>query len=371
MIDTIAFRIPYSEGLVKQVYRSGSNITINYDPSHRVVNYKYLQSNESFGSFSRSINLFISGNMIKLEFSVPKYIFGHNVFMVYPEELEMVLYSLWSDLCRVYKADFPTPDKWTLLRLDICYNWKLPSQELAQETLNVLKKFSFPYKKTKMVYPTSVMFLGGRNHSFKFYLKQPEYYKHDFKVLKSNPITIKTAYNMFSVSSGVLRFEATLRSGFLESKFHNSAKTYHIFTNSDIITKLLKEFVSMSVNSLDTKFMSIDKGRQLLQKNYNPVKARMLLRFWVDLTTLDKDLFDFYYGDMDRSTIYRRKKDLQTAGLGSYLSFSTDDFKDCLDFSVPSVNCTNPPLLSVPAEAGAGESDFLTDNYKLDDFEFL
>jgi len=354
MIDTIGFTIPYSTELVNQIFKSGSNVTYNIDSRNREINYKYMRSDDSFGSFSRSINLFISEKKIKLEFSVPKYIFGHNVYMVYPDEVEMVLYQLWGDLCKVYKAQFPTPDKWKLIRLDICYNWKLPSQEFAQESIDIIKKFSFPKKRNKKVYPTSVMWLGGRNHSIKFYLKQPEYYKHDFKVLKGNPYTIDLAYDLMNVSGGVLRFEATLWSRFLDSKFPQLKGSYHIAKQYDIIVTLLGEFVSSCVNSLDTNFMSLDQARKILVDEYGTVKARNFLRFLQDLTTMEKELFDFYYSDYHRTTIYRMKRDLKNIGLGSYFEFKDDDYRKYLDFSVPSDICTNFPLLSESAEALEG-----------------
>jgi len=267
-------------------------------------------------------------------------------------------------LCRVYKADFPPPKKWKLIRLDICYNWKFPSREMAEKVLETIKNFSFPYKKEKKKYKTSVMFLGGRNHSIKFYLKEPEYYKHDFKILKNNPRTLELAYSQLSNASGILRFEATLWSKFLHDKFPNYKQTYHIATQYDKISYLLGEFVRVTTQSLDKNFMNIHRAKEILMSLYEKRKALDLLKFWVHLNILDSDLFDLFY-DLDRSNIYRKKRDIKSAGLGMYIS--DDSFQELFDLSIPSPIVSNPPLLSPEAEARASGGEMPSSNTGISD----
>lgn len=151
-----------------------------------------------------------------LEFSIPKFWYGHNIHLLYKfaEALE-VLKSLLDKLFRLRGTlKLPTPPQWLLYRVDLCYGWRFPTQMAAQQYLNSLKGFTYP-RKTPVIYPTSIVFLGA-TYSFKFYLKLPEFRNHDFKELRKSKTSLEWINHLEALADGVLRCEATLRRQWLK-----------------------------------------------------------------------------------------------------------------------------------------------------------
>ena len=343
MIDTVKFKIPYTEQLAKDIYKVGVNVNLSFDSANdRQSRYQYFRGYKKLGSYDRNVNLFINTHQetIFLELSLPKFVFGHNVFMLYPQEVEMVVYRLWAELNRTYKTKFPTPEKWELYRLDLCYSWKLSSQSDAQAVLNRIKTFKFPYKR-KETYRTGVFHKGGRLHSVKFYLKQPEFMKHDFKALKENPRTIEKAYNFSSWSEGVLRFEVTLKRRYLLREFPSYERTYHTATRYGKMSSILGEFLSSAMSLGSVEFMSIEDARERLDSFYSKRTANHLMQYWLLLQRYDNAELENILG-LDRSSIYRRNKKLDDANMGLLQSGGNKELK----LNIPSEYSTNPPLLS-------------------------
>lgn len=343
MIDTVKFKIPYSEDLVKDIYKVGVNVNLSFDSTNKKnPRYQYFRGYKRLGSYDRNVNLFINTHQetIFLELSLPKFVFGHNVFMLYPQEVEMVIYRLWAELNRTYNTKFPTPETWELYRLDLCYSWKLSSQSDAQAVLNRIKTFKFPYKR-KETYRTGVFHKGGRLHSVKFYLKQPEFMKHDFKALKENSKTIEKAYSFADWSGGVLRFEVTLKRRFIVREFTRYERKYHIATQCDTIFSILGKFLSSAMSLGSVEFMSLEDARTRLDSFYTKRTANHLMQYWLLLQTYDNSELENILG-LDRSSIYRRNKKLDDANMGLLQSGGNKDIK----LSIPSEYSTNPPLLS-------------------------
>lgn len=151
-----------------------------------------------------------------LEFSVPKYWYGHNIHLLY--DFVGALSSLKSALERLFsfkgKNKLPDPSTWHLYRLDICYAWRLPSQMAAQEYLDSLKHLHYP-RKRPVIYPTSIVF-QGTTYTVKFYLKRPEFEKHDGRELVKAGAELEWVNYLESLADGVLRCEATLRRKYLK-----------------------------------------------------------------------------------------------------------------------------------------------------------
>ncbi|MEO0683710.1 MAG: phage/plasmid replication protein, partial [Cyanobacteria bacterium J06649_11] len=149
---------------------------------------------------------------LTFEFSIPKFWIGHNVHLVYDwmKPLEHFKQLLQKQLhCR-----FVEVGQWKVRRVDFCYAWKLPTQDYAKQVLSSLKGLKFPYKQP-IIYPDTILFVGD-TYSLKFYLKLPEFIKHDLKAM------VKARYNYEWINwieeraSGVLRYEATMRRKWLK-----------------------------------------------------------------------------------------------------------------------------------------------------------
>jgi II/X family phage/plasmid replication protein len=358
MIDTIKLSIPYNDELIEKIRNVGVNVTTSYNSATKEVKFKVGRGDKPLGSFDRNVNLFIREERreLSIELSLPKFIFGHNVFMLYPSEVEFVIYQLWNNLNYVYETEFPKPDTWELLRLDICYNWRFQSQEQAKVLLLHLKNTNFPKKKRgKQVYETGVFHKSGRETAIKFYLKQPEFFAHDYQILKKNPKTIDLAYQFHVWSAGVLRFEVSLKKPYLKRKFPLNSKTYHFATQNDIISALLGNFLSDYIKMVNKKFFTMETALKKLEQLYTPTESRNLLRFWIDVHTQDiATIENILYKGVNKTTLWRKYNSIRIADLGVY---SPDDTFADYDLDIPSKFSTNNELISPVAKSAEALGD--------------
>lgn len=153
-----------------------------------------------------------------LEFSIPKYWYGHNIrlFYEFTKALSVLKTALEGLFGLKTRSKLPDPLTWHLYRVDVCYAWQFPTQIAAQEYLNSLKGFSYP-RKRPIIYPTSIVFQGA-TYTLKFYLKHPEFRTHDMKELVKAKASLEWINHLEALADGVLRCEATLRRQYLKVK---------------------------------------------------------------------------------------------------------------------------------------------------------
>jgi len=153
---------------------------------------------------------------LTLEFSVPKYWYGHNIHLLYDftTPLDHLRDSLNKQFDLKGRGKLTDTAGWHVLRADICYTWRFPSQKLAQRYIDSLKRFHFPRKKP-IIYDDSIVFVG-KTYSVKFYLKLPEFKAHDRKEMLKSKASLEWINHLETLADGVLRFEATLRHQYLK-----------------------------------------------------------------------------------------------------------------------------------------------------------
>lgn len=183
------------------------------------------------------------------ELSLPKLYYGDNIRLLhgFDKALNLLRDFLNRAFCLKTRSHLPPIEEWELKRLDVCYCWRLPSQEHAQFFLDSLKKMRFPYKEPT-IRPHSINFTSGPSstYSFKVYLKLPEFEAHDAKEMKrarAHPATIKERLRL---AEGVIRAEATLRDKWL--------KRHAIVKVSDLTRVMQFDFDDDLVNALKPFF---------------------------------------------------------------------------------------------------------------------
>lgn len=149
---------------------------------------------------------------LTLEFSIPKYWYGHNIHLLY-DYLE-ALKELRKSLQKQLRLKLPDVKNWQVWRADVCYAWRCPSQRIAESILDSIKKLHFPRKRPH-IYGDSIMF-AGTTYSLKFYLKLPEFFAHDRKALLKANARLDWINYLEQKADGVLRCEATLRRKYLQ-----------------------------------------------------------------------------------------------------------------------------------------------------------
>lgn len=199
---------------------------------------------------------------IYIEFSVPKFWYGHNIHLLY--DFVKALKLLKQILEKQLNCRFADVLEWTLWRVDICYAWRCPTQVIAQQVLDSLKRLHYPRKKPT-IYENSVLFTGA-TYSLKFYLKLPEFLAHDRKILLKQKVLLEWINSLENKATGVLRCEATLRRKYL--------KTNNILTIKDL-TKVIN-IITLDNETLENH-LEISKNKAVKEACIRMIKCKILV----------------------------------------------------------------------------------------------
>lgn len=224
MIDTIKIGIPLSEKqhtkLMSVVLESPDPQWVLFHPKTGELRFRRMRGLAEFStpSYHRNVNWDISESFIAnktfvvLELSLPKYFYGHNVRLLY--NFFNVLKLLKNEVEKQLHCRFIDVSQWVLFRVDFCYAWNLGTYNNAKAVLESVKPLHYPRKK-KHVYDTGISFVS-RESSLKFYLKHPDFRKHDLQALIKAGVPLEWIQHWEDLSKPVLRFEVTLRRQYLK-----------------------------------------------------------------------------------------------------------------------------------------------------------
>lgn len=339
MIDTIRFQIDISESVYIKI-RSKSIELSQRDNELDKELVNILTKKFNVGSYDSHITIRLYNNELAyLEFSVPKMYYGHNVYMIAPEDIFFICDKVRAVLVKMF-GEFPECYEWKIKRLDLCYAWKLPSEYIANQVMNIFRGLSVNRKKSHF-YDTSVMWYG-RTQCFKFYCKYPEFYEHDFKELKKKGFN-DLAYQFLNIAEGVVRFEVTLRTTSLTREFYDDKMGSFITLDTDIfnterITKVLYKYLHKIFKLTETQTMDNKTVYDKLRGEYGTNKARLLYAFYKLMYSTDMNE-KLILKSYSRMQTYRYIKRLQDAGIG----ISSDKVQIGFDFSIPSDYAVNYP----------------------------
>lgn len=338
MIDTVRFLIPVDKKQFALIrLKSKETMRFNHDTKNIEAHYWTVSTN--LGSFQRGINIFLSDlkqDQISIELSLPKYFYGHNIYLLYESQLQECLSRLFSDLFE-YFGSFPDLSLWKVQRLDLCYAWKYRTQEQADQILSTIRSFKYPRKRVSF-FDTSVMYIGS-SYSVKWYLKAPEFHKHDFREMKLRDLD--RAYQLLGFSEGVLRFEVTLRKASFKTHFGRKD-----FSALDLLTFSLQEklefFFNKALEFDSDEFMNSSKIFQRLKKRFDGIKAGRLYAFYLACNTENPEDKKNVYSTLSQSQIRRNLNDLRKAKVG-LLTTQTN----------PNFNLTLPSTFATSDDPGA------------------
>ncbi len=344
MIDTVGFSVKISKYRYDKILEKSKEYS-EFDHKENKINYRVLRADVPIGSFDNKITLkCYTDGVVRFECSLPKRYYANNIQLLYPSQLEQAL-SIIQNVLRYRFGYFPSFHVWSIERVDLCYAWKFPEKTTVEEILTILKTFDYP-RKIKYTYIEAVMW-RGRSYSLKFYLKEKEFLKHDFRELCKRTDNSNYAYNLLKLSEGVLRYEITFRKTMVKKLFSSSIKgriTYVNLLNEEYLIKILNHHLNLLFSNLDRKATNDRDVLSKLKCKYPRKKAIRLFEF-----------YNLYYSkkEYDRklekdnyhpTTIWRKKRDLVNAGVG--IPQSNIPFPFTLDIPSPlTINDQNVPRL--------------------------
>ncbi len=271
-------------------------------------------------------------------------IYGHNIYLFYPS-IEPVLKIVQNAMEKAFEINIPSYESWIIQRLDICYAWRLSTQEEAYLAFLVLNPFDYS-RKNKIAFDTSFE-MKGSSFDFKGYLKFDEFKNHDFKRFKKLK-RLGLAYDFLELSKGVFRIELSMRKKKLQTYFKKEL-TYTDINNTVPLQKILREHFSQYLNHIDTKVMEEKEIIAKLFSIFKPSKALNLFSFYnlwhhpnPSIRARNRNA---YKKQLHPSTLWRKHNELRKAKVG----ISNQKNKFNFDFSIPSpfvVNTDNAPTAS-------------------------
>jgi II/X family phage/plasmid replication protein len=334
MIDTIKFLVPMKDrNLIEQLKGTLTRFRKD-DLKTGKMEFEFFSSNIELGSYHRTVAIKFTEIPLGffIEFSVPKYAKGNNVEMINPHELPNILTRLYDELCNHVNYKLPHYSLWPIYRLDVCYNWILKDENEATYAMDFLRRIDFPRKK-KYIYDTSVMYKGSA-YTIKFYAKGAEFKVHDFKKIDLNRATLLQLW-----ANKIVRFEVNLKRTYLQQFFLLDKVFLEDVTNDETILEILKYYLEKKVFSfLNIKSMTDENIKQILFDNFSKPRATRLYQFYKDYFFSEEMKNMFRSGGLNRSTIYRNKRDLKNVGVGISIEKSPESKSILEQLVIPSKN---------------------------------
>lgn len=316
MIDTIKFFIPIEDIKTRHIILKNFDRFRKENLKTGKIEIEFHSSHLEVGSYKRSVMIKSSDSPMGLfvEFSLPKYEKGNNVEMTIPEHVTFILHNLYQELCLCFEYQLPNFNNWQIYRLDICYNWLFENKEDAKYAMGFIQRIDYP-RKQKYSYDTSVMYKGSA-YTIKFYLKGPEFKKHDFKKIDDHARLL-----LYPYADRMLRYEISFKKSYLSTLFGFKKVFIKDITNSPLIESLLINFLDKKVFCyIVPKTIKEDEVERLIYSNFSKTKATKLYQFYLGYYFNSALKSRILNGGMHRSTVYRYKKDLKKIGLGSDIS---------------------------------------------------
>lgn len=337
MIDTLSIIIPTDEELRSHLKKISISNTRKNNLLDVVIRTSDLIS-VRLPSWDYNINIFVTDkypNSIKVEFSVPKFVFGHNLYLIYPEELLEVMEDFRVYLNNSLDITLPTTSKWSVVRADFCYSWRYLTQDQATVILSSLQLYDQPRKKAHN-YPGESLMRNGREITTKFYLKSPEFFSHDFKrIVKQSP---DDAYRLLGIADGVLRYEVSIKHASLIRYFETKKVRLANLTDRNTILRIMVMNMDKMIRGLSKTAMTTAEVYEALKTSYKPLRALNLWRYYLLTRSTDAFVRSTIIKSLDRSTNWRYNSALKKAGVGIIASVDSGSY----DILIPSKFVVNP-----------------------------
>lgn len=345
MIDTVCFVTPKIPKLYIEKIQSKLKFYICYDNDKCETIYEF-STGTILGSYDSSINIKINAdNTLKITCSIHKIILGYNIAYG-SDNLILLANCLKKILYKTLEVKLPDVMTWELVRVDYTLTFNLGSKENVESYVNSLRLSASYARRETDGKDNQGVWLNGATTVIKFYNKQREFIKHDYKKIKDVAGQEK-ANELIDLSQGLLRVEVSIFSRkikqvFKQTKYRKdiykeykkAASKYGMQSNYvqeyqklfkknkvqlcdfkiDVIKKLWESEVLKVIKDKDNVIL-VNKDNLVMDKLkeiYSTRKVSSLYTFWTLLSTRGENYAKSLY---NKATFYRLRKDLISCGI--------------------------------------------------------
>lgn len=349
MIDTVRFKVHGSYELWANLEEQ-SKVISTRNNILSIEEQPKLYGSVLLSPFNQEIQVLGYGyEDVYLECSLPKLEYGTNVYLFYPSQVVFLLRRMHEALVKQY-GDFPSWKTWEVQRTDFCYAIKYPSAKEMMRVLDFLMGCEFR-RKSYHIYPNESIMFGGRSYVVKWYVKEKEYLKTDYKFLVSNGFQ-EYAQEMLEKSKNVLRFEVTCRKAKLKDFFDNTHLYYTDLIDRDKCLKVLNDNLDILLKNPNRVSIADEDAFDQIISVYGNNRGENLFYFYKTWYSGEKHIKRLLRRKLNPTTIARKLKDISNAGV----SFPTGNYPIPFDLSIPNINVLNPEPAPI-AEAMERDED--------------
>jgi len=328
MIDTITIRIHNAIQYKLYEYFNSPAVGITYinnaDPDIKTDTSKisgvYFNDSDNFIEFRRvgrlynptsnyhlSVKCNPGDNIVDLEYSCPKWTYGHNVAQLidyHQQDSQKCYQVLLRHLVAFFDRHIPfkiEPGDIEIRRIDMCYNQFHETYQDAMNYLDLLKPgFTRLARKNGSVpvpYDTGIHFTT-RRMSFKCYHKGSEFRKNDYYKLLDKHIPGYDIEATARAADRILRYEATFRSSYLNYAF------MQLYTKIKNPAPGIKNSIYRKMFYLARVEKKAASKAFCLKSEYDYLNSSMIMRdcyfeyesmFEPNRVSFDQNLFDYMF----------------------------------------------------------------------------
>jgi hypothetical protein len=266
--------------------------------SHEYTDPKTLERRVSVKqTLNRSeARIAISGlaNVLSVESSLPKLVFGNNLQTLSDPKPAL---ELLNEFLRDYvDGPFPKVENMPFSRVDYCHNFSVG--DLLPDYIRTLSQIPFLKHRAAIDGYQGVEWWGKNGRRIRAYDKYQEILAHDrLKIPEAR---------------GNLRYEVEIRSkaGFLQRRVKKGKLTLSDVLDPTRAHVTLVE--TLNKMCFDYRFLPLDEARLVIDKNFSPRMATMLLGF---LRRFESQKMEELRDVFPPSTLYRYRQKLREVGL--------------------------------------------------------
>ena len=296
MIDTVGFYILINEEeykrllekmiVTQRIDKKTGNIEFEYynDKISYSWNYNilYKATDEYWAYDKRNRHPYLTAGMpnIKLEYSVPKIIYGNNLVSVSTSLIFESMHKVKKSFEDLYEIELPSPNDWYCYRIDTCVNYILEDESQVKGYINYLQRLNYP-RKIKNSYEDTGLYFATRYNTLKVYCKGEEFKKHDMKRFNTEE-AIRLYFNAHKILRIEVEHKKSLRylikkyeveNKMTLNKFQGSVQMKHLIEIFNF-KKEMEQIISKFFCGTKTRLMKTIDALTLLQAEYSERQAR-------------------------------------------------------------------------------------------------
>lgn len=255
--------------------------------------YKYHKENDPL-----KVNYDDAKNLLFVEVSIPKYLYGHNLIMINDNDISKFFTKLDEDLWSKFRArpcEFVNSN-WKVTRMDVCWNFQVGGE--VSDYITAYSNIALSrYNNTITYNKNETVIWSNKSKRMQFYDKEKE--------VKANTNDVELINN----AKGILRFEANITGKDL-SNYSSTKYAVNLLTEDSAKYFLKKHLAKLGIDKKLTISNKLEIVRKLLQ-HYNIKQTQDLIGFISLYELLGNEL----RRELTPSTFRRRMDELINIGL--------------------------------------------------------